>query len=69
MDSRINGPLSEACDAQVRLATATADFIKFVGFQPQENENDLIGDRKYIMAHNETSDMAKSSIFYNGWQE
>lgn len=44
MDSLIGGPLTAACDAQVRLATATADFIKVVGFQPPNNENDLIGD-------------------------
>jgi len=30
----ISGPLLAACDAQVRLANATADFIKVIGFQP-----------------------------------
>lgn len=32
MGDLIGGPLTAACDAQVRLANATADFIKYVGF-------------------------------------
>jgi hypothetical protein len=42
MDSLIGGPLTAACDAQVRLANATADFIKFVGFKPPEDTQKLI---------------------------
>jgi hypothetical protein len=42
MDSLIGGPLTAACDAQVRLANATADFIKFVGFEPSEDTKELI---------------------------
>jgi len=34
MDSLIGGPLTAACDSQVRLAHATADFIKVIGFLP-----------------------------------
>lgn len=34
MGDLIGGPLTAACDAQVRLANATADFIKYVGFMP-----------------------------------
>lgn len=34
MGDLIGGPLTAACDAQVRLANATADFIKYVGFEP-----------------------------------
>jgi hypothetical protein len=34
MAELIGGPLTAACDAQVRLANATADFIKVVGFKP-----------------------------------
>jgi Protein of unknown function (DUF2589) len=34
MADLIGGPLTAACDAQVRLANATADFIKVIGFQP-----------------------------------
>lgn len=34
MSELIGGPLTEACLAQVRLANATADFIKVIGFQP-----------------------------------
>src|SRR6267154_4834129 len=30
----IGGPLKAACDAQIRLAKATADFITSVGFNP-----------------------------------
>ena len=38
MDSLIGGPLTAACDAQVRLANATADFIKVVGCLPPTKE-------------------------------
>ena len=34
MDQLIGSPLRAACDAQVQLASATADFIKTVGFLP-----------------------------------
>jgi hypothetical protein len=34
MGDLIGGPLMAACDAQVRMANATADFIKVVGFLP-----------------------------------
>lgn len=34
MDSLIGGPLTAACDSQVKLARATADFIKMIGFLP-----------------------------------
>lgn len=34
MGDLIGGPLSAACDAQVKLANATADFIKYIGFLP-----------------------------------
>lgn len=34
MDQLIGSPLSDACNAQVQLASATADFIKTVGFLP-----------------------------------
>lgn len=33
MDSLIGGPLTAACDAQLKLANATADFIKVIGFE------------------------------------
>ena len=36
MDSLIGGPLTAACDSQVRLARATADFIQVIGFLPAE---------------------------------
>lgn len=35
----IGGPLTAACDAQVRLAKATADFINTVGFNPELDAN------------------------------
>jgi hypothetical protein len=34
MGDLIGGPLMAACDAQVKLARATSDFIKVVGFKP-----------------------------------
>jgi hypothetical protein len=34
MSDLIGGPLSAACDSQIRLANATADFIKVIGFLP-----------------------------------
>lgn len=34
MGELIGGPLTAACDAQVKLAYATADFIKYIGFMP-----------------------------------
>ena len=34
MGDLIGAPLTAACDAQVRLANATADFIKYIGFLP-----------------------------------
>ncbi len=43
MDSLIGGPLTAACDSQVRLARATADFIKVIGFLPPA-EKDLKKD-------------------------
>ncbi len=34
MGDLIGGPLTAACDSQIKLAQATADFIKVVGFMP-----------------------------------
>jgi hypothetical protein len=39
MGDLIGGPLTAACDAQVRLANATADFIKYVGFLPPTDKD------------------------------
>jgi hypothetical protein len=39
MGELIGAPLSAACDAQVRLAKATADFITRVGFEPAAGED------------------------------
>jgi len=44
MGELIGGPLMSACDAQVRLANATADFIKMVGFLPPA-EGDKSGNQ------------------------
>lgn len=35
MNELIGGPLKAACDAQIRLAKATSDFINTVGFNPE----------------------------------
>ncbi|GAB7026371.1 DUF2589 domain-containing protein [Geotalea toluenoxydans] len=40
MEDLIGGPLNAACNAQVKLAQATADFIKVIGFLPPANNND-----------------------------
>ena len=40
MGDLIGGPLNASCDAQVRLAHATADFIKVIGFNEPIDEND-----------------------------
>jgi hypothetical protein len=39
MEALIGGPLTAACDAQVKLANATADFIKVIGFNPPAGAN------------------------------
>ncbi len=39
MSDLIGGPLMAACQAQVKLAFATADFIKVIGFEPPEKED------------------------------
>jgi len=45
MGELIGGPLMAACDAQVRMANATSDFIKVVGFMPPDpkDKNALMG--------------------------
>lgn len=40
MADLIGAPLMAACDAQVKLANATADFIKIVGFLPPKDGDD-----------------------------
>lgn len=40
MADLIGAPLNAACDAQVRLAKATADFINSVGFNPEADPQD-----------------------------
>ena len=37
MDQLIGGPLKAACDSQVQLAKATADFIQNVGLETDSN--------------------------------
>ncbi|OEU71056.1 MAG: hypothetical protein BA864_08460 [Desulfuromonadales bacterium C00003093] len=39
MDSLIGGPLTAACDSQIKLARATADFIKVIGFLPPSKDD------------------------------
>ena len=44
MGDLIGGPLTAACDAQVKLANATADFIKHIGFMPpSDGDKDGVG--------------------------
>lgn len=37
MEDLIGGPLKAACDSQIKLANATADFIKSIGFIPDKD--------------------------------
>lgn len=41
MGDLIGGPLNAACEAQVRLANATADFIKVIGFLPPKDADNF----------------------------
>ncbi|MEV4778217.1 DUF2589 domain-containing protein [Burkholderia sp. LMU1-1-1.1] len=50
MGDLIGGPLTAACDAQVKLASATANFIKTVGFLPP-TEKDPGGVGETRLAH------------------
>src|SRR5271166_3841772 len=43
MADLIGGPLMAASDAQVKLANATADFIKVIGFLPPAGANPAAG--------------------------
>ncbi len=44
MADLIGAPLHAACDAQVMLARATADFIKVIGFLPPTDPADPNGN-------------------------
>jgi len=46
MDSLIGGPLTAACDAQIKLANATAQFIKVVGFEPDPSDPAKLGSTR-----------------------
>jgi len=46
MGDLIGAPLSAACDGQIKLAQATADFIKVVGFLPDAEGADGVGDTR-----------------------
>jgi len=51
MDTLIGGPLTAATDSQVKLARATADFIKVIGFLPPsddqaKNAPNTVGDTR-----------------------
>lgn len=44
MADLIGSPLTAACDAQLKLANATATFIKTVGFQQKDGDPNAVGD-------------------------
>ncbi|SHG48515.1 DUF2589 domain-containing protein [Massilia sp. CF038] len=52
MGDLIGGPLSAACDAQVKLARATADFIKTIGFMPPDANGNLNETRTAKFSYN-----------------
>ncbi len=43
MGDLIGGPLNAACEAQVKLAQSTADFIKVIGFNAPTSEDEYSG--------------------------
>src|SRR5579859_508970 len=49
MGDLIGGPLLAACDAQVKLANASAEFIKVVGFTPPDKDgNSDVRNVKFV---------------------
>jgi hypothetical protein len=49
MEQLIGSPLTAACNAQVHLASATADFIKAVGFLPPTGDDKTgVGDIRKV---------------------
>jgi hypothetical protein len=52
MGDLIGGPLTAACDSQIKLAQATAEFIRVVGFMPPENAN---ADDKFAVGKTRTA--------------
>jgi Protein of unknown function (DUF2589) len=49
MADLIGGPLMASADAQVKLANATADFIKVIGFMPPKDGKDSVGDVRNVL--------------------
>jgi len=49
MADLIGGPLMASADAQVKLANATADFIKVIGFMPPKDPKDSVGDVRNVL--------------------
>jgi Protein of unknown function (DUF2589) len=49
MADLIGGPLMASADAQVKLANATADFIKVIGFMPPKDPKDAVGDVRNVL--------------------
>lgn len=43
MDVLIGGPLTAACDSQVKLARATSDFIRMIGFMGDKDNPESLG--------------------------
>jgi hypothetical protein len=46
MTDLIGSPLDAACKSQIKLANATADFIKVVGFMPNPDDPSKLGDTR-----------------------
>lgn len=64
MGDLIGAPLNAACDAQIRLAKATADFINTVGFNP---ELDASG-KPVVAADGKTTRMVPRQIDFSFWR-
>jgi hypothetical protein len=70
MGDLIGGPLMAACDAQVKMANATANFIKVVGFlppaDPKTNPNDVGPTRTAIFKFKRPQQNAVVTLDANG---
>lgn len=64
MADLIGSPLSAACDAQLKLATATANFIKTIGFLPptDPSKSDVGPTRTASFAYSRNTPTGKEDV-------
>jgi hypothetical protein len=74
MELLIGGPLNAACDAQVRLSQATANFINSVGFYadangvPQPRQANFVYYKPVVTTETDTSTPPKTTTKYQADQ-